>query len=143
MAKIEIPIRVYMGEIEEIINELKHLQTYKLFEGDDEVLINRDGVIKIFANHLRTETLSGSTIEPERKKEKWIPCNTQEPDGIGCYLLYRPHFWRGNNGQITVCYWNGHRWSDNYTDDESRALPEVRGMAWMPLPDPWRGEEDE
>lgn len=68
MAKIEIPIRVYMGEIEEIINELKHLQTYKLSEEDDEVLINRDDVIKIFANHLRTETLSGSTIEPERKK---------------------------------------------------------------------------
>lgn len=60
MAKIEIPIRVYMGKIEEIINELKHLQTYKLFEGDDKVLINRDDVIKIFANHLCTEILSGT-----------------------------------------------------------------------------------
>ena len=75
--------------------------------------------------------------------QQWIPCNTKEPDEIGCYLLYRPHFWRGNNGQITVCHWNGHRWSDNYTDDESRALSEVRGMAWMPLPEPWKGEEDE
>lgn len=71
MAKIEIPIRVYMGEIEEIINELKHLQTYKLFEEDDKVLINRDDVIKIFVNHLRTETLSGSTIEPEQETGKW------------------------------------------------------------------------
>ena len=67
MAKIEIPIRVYMGEIEEIINELKYLQTYKLFEGDNEVLINCNDVIKIFANHLRTEILSGSTIESEQK----------------------------------------------------------------------------
>lgn len=73
MAKIEIPIRVYMGEIEEIINELKHLQTYKLFEEDDKVLINRDDVIKIFANHLRTETLSGAQqrlFKHKKREEK-------------------------------------------------------------------------
>lgn len=60
MAKLEVPIRVYMEELEEIINELKDLQTYKLAEGDDKVLVNRNDVIKIFANHLRTEVFSGS-----------------------------------------------------------------------------------
>lgn len=55
MAKLEIPIHVYMGELEEIINELKYLQTYKLFEGSDKVLVNCDDVVKIFANHLHAE----------------------------------------------------------------------------------------
>lgn len=58
MAKLEIPIRVYMEELEEIINELKDLQIYKLAEGDDKILIDRDDVIKIFANHLRTEVIN-------------------------------------------------------------------------------------
>ena len=65
MAKLEIPVRVYMGELEEIINELKHLQTYKLFEGDDMVLVDCDKVVEIFADHLRAEIRSDSTVEPD------------------------------------------------------------------------------
>lgn len=59
MAKLEIPIHVYMGELEEIINELKHLQTYKLFEGSDKVLVDCDDAVKIFANHLHAEITQG------------------------------------------------------------------------------------
>ena len=75
--------------------------------------------------------------------QRWIPCDTDEPNTIGDYLLYRPHFWGANKGQVTVCYWNGHDWSDNYRNDAERYLPVISGMAWMPLPEPWKGEEDE
>ena len=55
MRKLEIPVKVYFAEIEELIHEIKRLQTYKLFEGDDLVLIDRDDVIKIFANHIKAK----------------------------------------------------------------------------------------
>ena len=66
--------------------------------------------------------------------QQWIQCDINEPDAIGDYLLYRPHFWGANKGQVTVCYWNGHDWSDNYRNDAERYLPVIPGMAWMPLP---------
>ena len=104
MAKLEIPVRVYMGELEEIINELKHLQTYKLFEGDDMVLVDCDKVVEIFADHLRAEILSDSTIEPERKKGKWI----HVMNGRGghccnrCYG-YAPSYMNGNEHLSDFC----------------------------------------
>ena len=74
---------------------------------------------------------------------RWIPVTDAEPQESGDYLLYRPHFWGANKGQITVCYWNGHEWSDNYKNDAERFLPKVYGMAWMPLPKPWKGVDDD
>ena len=54
MAKCEIPIKVYMEEIEELIEELKQLQTYKLAEGDDMKLVPVDDVIKVLSRHVKT-----------------------------------------------------------------------------------------
>lgn len=65
MAKLEIPIVVDISEIESLIDEIKHLQTYKLSYGDEQILIDREDVIKIFAAHVR------ANIEPERKKGHW------------------------------------------------------------------------
>lgn len=133
MAKLEIPVRVYMEEFEEIINELKHLQTYKLFEGDDKVLINCDDVVEIFADHLRAEILSGSTIEQERKKEKWIPCSESLPE---------------EGKQVLACDAYGFIYTaecEVISDDERldwRWYPIDDVVAWMPLPKPWEGEED-
>lgn len=72
------------------------------------------------------------TIEP--KRERWEWCNIKEPETQDNYLLYRPHFWGANRGQVTVCYWNGSFWSDNYYSETERELPVIDGMAWMPLP---------
>lgn len=66
--------------------------------------------------------------------QRWIPCAENEPPKRGNYLLYRPHFWGAYKGQITVCYWNGKFWSDNYFSEEERSLPKIDGMFWMPLP---------
>lgn len=77
-----------------------------------------------------------------RENVRWVFCNTSEPETSGDYLLYRPHFWGANKGQITVCYWNCHEWSDNYRSDAERYLPVIDGMAWMPLPEPYKEEDD-
>lgn len=66
MAKIEIPVKVYMGIWENVIDELKHLQTYKLCENDDMCLVDVEDVAKILVNHIKVEQ------EPERKRGKWI-----------------------------------------------------------------------
>lgn len=79
--------------------------------------------------------------QPERKTGRWIPCSERLPELDGDYLLYRPHFWGAYNGQITVCYWNGSEWSDNYKNDSERYLPLIDCMAWMPLPEPYKEEE--
>lgn len=71
MAKLEIPIKVDLDEIDKLIDELRHLQTYKLYEGADQKLVDLDEVVKIFAGHVKAEG-EQPTIEPERKKGKWI-----------------------------------------------------------------------
>lgn len=55
MAKLEVPVRLFVGDIEDLAEKINHLQTYKLFEGDDMTLVNVDEVVKIFAGHVRTQ----------------------------------------------------------------------------------------
>ena len=71
---------------------------------------------------------------PQVLPKQWTSCINEEPNKKDNYLLFRPHFWGANKGQITVCYWNGEYWSDNYSSEVERALPVIDGMAWMPLP---------
>ena len=66
MAKLEIPVIVDCTEIDKLIDEIKHLQTYKLFEGDEQVLITRDDTLEIFVKHIKASAL------PKRKVGKWI-----------------------------------------------------------------------
>ena len=94
MAKLEIPIIVKCTEIDELIDEIKHLQTYKLFEGDEQVLIDRDDTIEIFAKHIR------ASAQPEQKTfssmtniefEKWLYdhgiCHPDVYEFIPCRLV--------------------------------------------------------
>ena len=55
MAKLEIPVQVYMDNLDEMIDELKQLQTYKLYQGAEQLLVSCDEVVKVFEKHLRTE----------------------------------------------------------------------------------------
>lgn len=59
MAKLEIPVVVDISEIESLIDEIKHLQTYKLSYGTEQILVDRDDVIKIFAAHVRANIKQG------------------------------------------------------------------------------------
>ena len=66
VAKLEIPVVVDISEIESLIDEIKHLQTYRLSYGAEQILVDRDDVIKIFAAHVR------ANIKQERKAGKTL-----------------------------------------------------------------------
>lgn len=75
MAKLEIPVVVDIDAVEELVEELKHLQTYKLDAGDDLILVDRDAVVEIFAMHVKAKQ------REERKTGRWI---RRPYDGIYC-----------------------------------------------------------
>ena len=55
--KIELPIKinVELDGIDEILQELQELQTYKLFETDEMLLVSRADVADILARHVRAK----------------------------------------------------------------------------------------
>ena len=67
--KLEIPVKVYFDDVQGMIDEIQKLQTYKLFEGDDMVLVNLDAVATIMANHIR------ATDKCSETPNGWIPCS--------------------------------------------------------------------
>lgn len=79
-----------------------------------------------------------STLPSAQPEQHWIPCSerlpiarqsvilsTKEWTGEGCY-------WETTEHHVI---WKGYRWNATYWDDEV--------IAWMPLPEPWKGEEHE
>jgi hypothetical protein len=83
MAKLEIPVKVYFGEIDEIIKELGQLQTYKPFEGADEKLVDVNEVMRILAGHVKV-----TTAEPERKTGKW-QITSAYPHNVYCSVCHK------------------------------------------------------
>lgn len=55
--KIEFPIKikVELVGIDEILQELQELQTYKLFETDEMLLVSRADVADILARHVKAK----------------------------------------------------------------------------------------
>ena len=128
MAKLEIPVIVECTEIDELIDEIKHLQTYKLFEGDEQVLIDRDDTIEIFAKHIR------ASVQPEQTEQRWKLCKDQFPPRNG---LYRVTFNDGTMGFCEYdegCWWMVARFKWSKYDDIK---------AWYKPPEPYREEQDE
>jgi hypothetical protein len=72
--------------------------------------------------------------------QKWIPCEDELPTCNGCYLVWRPHFYKDGDrylGEATVCYFDGQdTWHDSYGVDFSRVLGKHDVTHWMPLPEP-------
>lgn len=81
------------------------------------------------------EVINAPTIEPERKKGKWIPCGERLPEDDEVVLVsdgvdYAVAFWRSDADA-----WDDplHGWLDSF---------EFNVKAWMPLPDPYQEEGD-
>ena len=49
---INIPVEVKFDSISDILDDLDKLQTYKLYEGSDEILVNKADVADVLARHL-------------------------------------------------------------------------------------------
>lgn len=65
------------------------------------------------------EALPSAQPEP-----KWIPCSERLPEKDGYYLTTTMYY------QVYRDYWNGDNW------DRTEMI-----IAWMPLPEPYKGEQ--
>ena len=74
---------------------------------------------------MEIEKLSSVQQEPP-----WIPCSERLPDNDESVLISNSH-------GVTKAWWNGRFWS-------SIAVKKYKTVtAWMPLPEPYRGEGEE
>lgn len=53
--KLEIPIIVGFDDMESLLDDLKKLQTYKLAEGDEMVLVDIEDVAKVLMDHVKAK----------------------------------------------------------------------------------------
>ena len=68
----------------------------------------------------------GMAIEAlEQPEQQWIPCSERLPERTGYYLV------TGRQGAVNKRLYQDGYWYGNWTV-----------IAWMPLPDPWEGENN-
>lgn len=73
--------------------------------------------------------------------EKWIPCSERLPETIGEYLitaLSNPH----KNRIVSAGYYHS-RFKEFGTYKVDGSWEKWDVIAWMPLPEPWKGADDE
>lgn len=73
-----------------------------------------------------------SELPSAQPEQQWIPCSEQLPIKAGHYLCYFEKPNRIDRIHVDLAYWTGGRWYGYRADAIT---------AWMPLPEPWRGEE--
>ena len=61
---------------------------------------------------------------------QWIPCSERLPEENGRYL-------------VTNSAWGAMKVDWNAWMDGAWLYPNTKPIAWMPLPEPWKGEADE
>lgn len=73
-------------------------------------------------------------------EQRWILCSEQLPEYTGSYLVTLTD---DGDEWGDICFWEnqcGGRWIDFFEDDgEFREIDNV--IAWMPLPEPYKGDE--
>lgn len=88
--KMNVTINTNFDDIKKIVEEIKKLQTYKLFKKDKMLLVDLEEVIEILTNHIK------STLQkPKTNAEKFQSMSAEE---------------------IETWYWWMHKEMMNYTD---------------------------
>ena len=88
------------------------------------------------------------------QKPQWIPCSERLPEEDGDYwVTVDPRYVPPQYKSTDIILWSNGKWmmADYFViDGEGRKMPEYKAVevdipiiAWMPLPEPWRGEEHE
>ena len=123
---------------QQAIDALRKMQTYKLFAGDDMILIDKAQV--------QTELMGLPSAQPE---QRWIPVVEALPEEYGEYLVtyksdgdqmfmdiveYEPSFEFDHEKNRFKGNWL-------FADDCRSVNPEV--IAWMPLPEAYQEGEQE
>ena len=104
---------------------VRSLQTYKMFAGDDTILVDK------------AEVQAELEILPTAR-ERWIPCEEEFPPPNTAVLAYAPRF-----GNIWAVYYDSICGWMVWSPVGDAHFPEGQGeiIAWMPMPEPYKGEE--
>lgn len=103
------------------IDAIRAMQTYKMFAGDDTLLIDQAGA--------QTELMLLPSIQ---SGQRWIPCSEQMPEE-GSWAL-----WCSKTGRRQVARWKTDVIDHFYPHQRFFELEDA--VAWMPLPEPYRSE---
>lgn len=101
------------------LEEIQGLYPPKVADESEAEAINRVGwecAINCIEAYLRT-------VKPA---QQWIPCSERLPEEIGSYPVWTA---RGFGDHFSTSYWDGKEWN-------------LRVVAWMPLPEPYKGGKD-
>jgi hypothetical protein len=66
--KLEVPIKVDIDDVTELIHDLQCLQTYKLGVNETTVLVSLDAVADVFADHIRAKRLDEDIDVPTKEE---------------------------------------------------------------------------
>lgn len=69
--KLEIPIIVGFDNMGSFLDDLKKLQTYKLFEGDEMVLVDIEDVTDVLVKHIKAKEKQPDAYENALKLAKY------------------------------------------------------------------------
>lgn len=125
------------------LEKVRTMQTYKLFMGDDMILVDKADV--------QTELMMLPSAQPAvlacgngelvaKPEPQWIPCSERMPEDMQFVLLTVRRLENGYNHEpfISVGYigWNHQHWWCAHDGDCEISKVEV--IAWMPLPAPYK-----
>ena len=72
------------------------------------------------------------------RPQEWIPCSDRLPEKEGIYLITATNYiFDTEEIAVGTCYFNTEYGFSNNTNTRRKIL------AWMPLPKPWKGADDE
>ena len=72
--------------------------------------------------------------------QKWIPVTERLPEPMVDVLCWYEHFRYGSYNRIYQTYGFGHYFGDGFWGGEVSNVHKSKVLAWMPLPEPPKGE---
>ena len=78
-----------------------------------------------------------------QRNPRWIPCEERTPKIDMSYPHHEDYLVQYESGGMDVASWsNVNRfWTDHVTEPYWNCVQFAKVVAWMPLPEPWKGEE--
>jgi hypothetical protein len=139
--KLEVPIKVDIDDVTELIHDLQCLQTYKLGADDTMVLVSLDAVADVFADHIKAKRLDKDIDVPS----KWIPVSERLPEEGHYVLITKESFKiKGYEQRVIIAKRSADPRSGKieWWSPEFGALTDEAVLAWMPAPAPYKAESE-
>lgn len=107
-------------------------------------LIDSDVAIEYLGKELRGDAYARAytAIDKIPTAQQWIPCSErlpEHPENDDYYLVtIQCEHYDGWDDYVTgFAEWTKHGW-----DELSCYIGQIKVVAWMPLPEPWKGEKE-